>query len=39
MCGVPMVVPFIVAPFILFVPVLMEVIGAGISDVDVAIFR
>ena len=34
-----MEVPFIVAPFILFVPVLMEVIGVGISDVDVGMFR
>jgi hypothetical protein len=34
-----MAVPFIVAPFMLFVPVLMEAIGAGISDVDVGMFR
>jgi hypothetical protein len=39
MCGVPMAVPFMAAPFILFVPVLIEVIGVGISDVDVAMFR
>ncbi len=34
-----MFVPFMVAPFMLTVPVLMEVSGVGISDVDVAIFR
>jgi len=34
-----MAVPFIVGPFMLFVPVLMEVIGVGISDVEVGMFR
>jgi len=34
-----MAVPFMVAPFMLFVPVLMEVIGVDISDVDVGMFR
>jgi hypothetical protein len=34
-----MAVPFMVAPFMLLVPVLMEVIGVGISDVDVGMLK
>lgn len=34
-----MVVPFILAPFILLVPVLIVVIGVCMSDADVGMFR
>jgi len=39
MCGVPIFVPFIVGPFMLLVPVFIDVTGVGISDVEVGIFR
>ena len=34
-----MVVPFMLAPFMLLVPVLIAVIGVCISDDDVGMFR
>lgn len=35
----PMVVPFMLAPFMLLVPVLIDVIGVGMSDVVDGKFR